>query len=571
MGSAELGYLLTALRQAPGRRVLSARSVPGHLVAALTAVGYSVTGLGVGTQPQDAGRADAVICLGGLGPGGDPAHLRLLRCARDRLAPGGMLIVSQRHPFRAAIGPAGAGFDPVSGTLADGNRLYTIPELRALLNRAGLRVERIDADFTQGAAPTLRTSEVQLVARPLPLPPGALAGASEPAGADGTAGMLDLRWAPDEADFLHPQPRALWQALLAEDDSGGAEAARHYPLDDPYGADRAAPVVSAHFQVPIEAPWLTFGAGAAALLCFLAGLGDAGTVLVPQATHPDLPAWCLARGCRLDTVPAESTPAALAAAVHARRPALIHLDRPAITGTLPSLGEVEMIATAAARAGAILSLDETYASYLPPGASAVALVHRLDNLLVTRSMSKGYCWGGLRIGYTVASPAMAGRVRELVPPLQASELAYRMALRLLAAGDVFARLRSRVSTNKRLLAGLLRGLGHEVIDGHPVLPWVLIPDPAGAVAGSLAARGVRGKTFHADPAGDPRTAALRLSVPLSAERLDACRSLLRHGELLAPQQHQGDHADGDGDDGPEQEGRAQPQGMRDDSARERAQ
>jgi histidinol-phosphate/aromatic aminotransferase/cobyric acid decarboxylase-like protein len=516
-------YLSAVLHEAPGNRVLSV----GSMTTGLAAEGYRVTAVPL-VRPLrwPDGEADAVVCATGLGTGSSSAHMRILKSARDRLARGGVLIVSQRLLSAAVMSRPAGGYDPVRGMLADGERLYTIPELRALLRRAGFAVQQVDADFTVGAAPTNRTIEAQLVARPLPTPPRALAGGS--AGGEPLPDQaLDLRWAPDEAAWLEPTPRSLWQALLEEDHTLGADAARHYALDDPYGANRATAVVSAHFQVRVGEPSLTFGAGATALLCSLAGLADEGQVLIASATHPDLPAWCVSGGCELRTVPVNPSAARLAAEIEASAPAMAHLDQPSITGRVLSLAEAELIAVAAARAGTILSVDETCATYLGPAASAIALVNRFENLVVTRSLSKGYCWGGLRIGFTVASPGIAHRIRGLVPPLQTSELAYQMGLRLLAAGDMFARLRARVSANKQDLVGLLRGLGIEVFRGDPALPWVLAADPAGTVTQTLRARGVLGKTFHADLSGDPRTAMLRLSVPLSVERLNACRSLLR--------------------------------------------
>ena len=67
-------------------------------------------------------------------------------------------------------------------------------------------------------------------------------------------------------------------------------------------------------------------------------------------------------------------------------------------------------AAAATDAGTIVVVDESYASYLGPPESAAALTLEAPNLLVLRSVSKGYCAGGLRVGYVVASAlAESGR------------------------------------------------------------------------------------------------------------------------------------------------------------------
>ena len=536
-----LAYLAAALAQASGRRVADLDDDASDRVGALTGLGFDVAvvpvtdRLAAPSWPLD--KVDTVICIDPLTRGGEADHLRLLRDIRRRLVPGGMLIAGHPNPFRLLADLLAAGdaeLDLVDGRYR-GDRRYTVPELTALLAKAGFVVERVDADFDRVAAdrgepvhPAAR--EVQLVARPVSLPPGGLAGMG---GGDGRGGrgdgldrshVLDLGWAPDEADWLRPSPATLWRELITEQPDLGAEATRHYPLDDPYGGERAAAVVAAHFHTTVAPSSLTFGAGTTALLCSLSGLAEAGGVLVPSAVFPDLPAWALALGCRVRVTP--EPPDVLPSVIRSFAPSLVHIDRPALTGRLISMEEIEGISAAAAEVAAVVSVDEAYASYFGPAASAVPLVRRLDNLVVLRSLSKGYCWGGLRVGFAVASPAVAERVRELVPPLQVSELAYRMAMRLLAAGDVFAPLRERTAAHKRVLIDLLCGLGLPVLEGHPHLPWVVIRDEDGSAVRTLAERGVGAKPFSSRLPADSRVTLLRLSVPLSDQRLQAASELL---------------------------------------------
>jgi histidinol-phosphate/aromatic aminotransferase/cobyric acid decarboxylase-like protein len=543
-----LAYLAATLAPAPGRQVADMDDAASDRAGALTGLGFHVAVVPVTDRlaarnwPLD--KVDTVICVDPLTRGGEADHLRLLRDIHHHLVPGGMLIAGHPNPFRLLADLPAAGdaeYDLVGGRYG-GNRRYTVPELTSLLAKAGFVVERVDTDFDRVAAdrgeppdPTAR--DVQLVARRVSLPPRGLAGMDDGEGGDdggdGDKGgdgrdrmhVLDLGWAPDEADWLRPSPAALWRELITEQPDLGAEAARHYPLDDPYGGERAAAEVSAHFRTTVAPSSLTFGAGTTALLCSLSGLGEAGGVLVPSAVFPDLPAWALSLGCRVRVTP--EPPDLLPSVIRSVAPSLVHMDRPALTGRLISAEEIEGICAAAAEVAAVVSVDEAYACYFGPAASAVPLVRRLDNLVVLRSLSKGYCWGGLRVGFAVASPTVAKRVREFVPPLQVSELAYRMAMRLLAAGDVFAPLRERTAAHKPVLTHLLRGLGLPVHEGHPLLPWVVIRDEGGSAGRTLAERGVRAKPFSSRLPADSRVALLRLSVPLSDQRLQSARELLR--------------------------------------------
>src|SRR5262249_17959440 len=143
-------------------------------------------------------------------------------------------------------------------------------------------------------------------------------------------------------------------------------------------------------------------------------------------------------------------------------------------------------------AGAVVLIDESPASCLGPTRSAARLIHEVDNLVVVRGLTKAYSCPGLRIGFALTSEIIAPRVRELVPPLQVSELSFRAALRLLAAGDVFARFRARVAAVKPMVTALLETNGFEVIRGHPELPWVLVRDPQQTASERIRRLGIRG-------------------------------------------------------------------------------
>jgi histidinol-phosphate/aromatic aminotransferase/cobyric acid decarboxylase-like protein/SAM-dependent methyltransferase/predicted N-acyltransferase len=587
----EVAYLRTRLAEAPGPRVADLGCGIGRHAVPLALAGFEVVGVdaapevvaeardraaGAGLparaarfevadlltgEPWPLGQVDAAYCVQAFGLGTDADQVRFLREVRRHLAPGGILVLDHSNPLWIARNFVAEAEDEVDGVrfafrrrfhpeigrsrgsievtwpdgrravLRDDVRLYTTAELVALLRRAGLAVEAVDADFEPGAEVGLDTRYVQVVATAVPVPPGALAGRTYVEDLAGPAGeeALDLRWAPDEVELLSPAPAELWRAVLAADGDLGAAMARRYAVDDPYGGDEGAAAVSRYFGCPVEPDRLTFGAGITSLLRCLPALAGGGAVLVPALTHPDLPAWAASEGCEVVVAGAGAD---LEEAVLERRPALVHLDRPGLAGDLVAPAGIERVAAAAAGVGAVLSVDEAYASYLGPQASAVALTGSLDNLVVLRSLSKGYSWGGLRVGFAVASAGVAMRVREAVPPLQVAEAAYRMALRLLAEGDVFAPLRDRIGAVKPRLVLLLERLGLEVTAGHPSLPWVLVQDREARASRVLAARGVRAKRVPATP-GTPRAAStgpdapvLRVSVPLSQERVARCLSLL---------------------------------------------
>src|SRR5439155_12871967 len=78
-------------------------------------------------------------------------------------------------------------------------------------------------------------------------------------------------------------------------------------------------------------------------------------------------------------------------------------------------------------------VDEAYLPFLPDEAerTLVPAVAARDNLVVLRSMTKIYAFPGLRIGYAVAPPDMAARLRRWQQPwtvTTAAEIAARVAV-----------------------------------------------------------------------------------------------------------------------------------------------
>lgn len=421
------------------------------------------------------------------------------------------------EPFGALVWPRDFVVEPPA------LRLRLLNRLRRWLRPEGwLFFEGIEWETVRQAGFQLRVPSQEAphwsAARPGSTPPQGLAVAThQPAG---DPPQLDLRWCPDEGDWLNPTPVALWEPLWRRDPAEIAADARHYGLDDPYGGARSASTLAAHFGCALAAEQITWSAGTTALLHDLAPLAHGGPVLAPALAHPDLAAWATAAGAPVHFLPIEAGPADWRSAILRLSPGLVHLDRPGLAGRRMPLDDLESLARTAAEAGAIVLVDEAYGSYFAAAESAVPLAGRLPNLVVLRSLSKAYLSGGLRAGFAIASRAVAAEVRERASPLGISALSLQMALALLAAGDLFGGLRSRVREVKAQVVDDLERLGLSLWPGEPELPWVLVQDSGGGAWRTLAARGIAGKRLGLSPL--PAAAAppcFRLSIPLSPERV----------------------------------------------------
>lgn len=571
----EIAYLQKVLEAtAPGRRVVDLGCGIGRHAMALARAGFGVTGMDV--SPWAIGEArrrstaagvgvrwevvdllrddawpltevDAAICMDAFGFGSDAEQRRFLRRVRRYLAPDGLLILSCpnlfwviRHPMdpvRKAVGSMTYTFhqhyDPVQGrsqgslTVANGDdtarvypydlRRYTPAELVAVLREAGFSIVQLGADFVPHRPVSVEARFTQACARPVPVPPASLAVTSWRTPPEQ---RLDLRYAPDEAAWLARPPHTIWAALLDGEPHQGAAAVSCYPVDDPYGSERAAPVASTYFGCDLPPDHLLLGPGVTSLLHDLCGLADGGLILAPQLVHPDLTAWAVARGGAVHFVEEPASLDRLLDEIRARGPALVQLDRPRLFDSLIALDDLHRLGVAAAEVGAVVLVDESPATYLGPSGSAVPLIHHLDNLVVLRGLTKAYSWGGLRVGFAVASKGVSARVRELVCPLQVGELALRAALRLLEAGDLFGPLRARIRTVKPITMDLFKRLGLAVQEVHPDVPWLVVPDDGEATSRLLDRFGIRGLRFVPSPAlRGPFPERLLLFCPLSDERL----------------------------------------------------
>ena len=530
--------------RAPGRRVVDIGCGTGRRAVALAQAGFAVIGLDGSERALEEARrraahagvdvrwhvvdllfdstwpltiVDAAICIGWHGRGRDADQRRMLARVRRHLAEHGVLAIEQLPP----PGDGPRVYDPVTGRLEGGARLYHPVELTTLVRSAGFVVERIETGPpSTGEIPRA----ARIVAQALPGPPRSLAATmwGEPSGEV----RLDLRYADDEAALLDPPLATVWADIAGSAGQAIADIVSHYPVDDPFGSVRGAPVVSRYFGAAIEPRQLTFGAGVTSLLHALSGLADGGPVLAPAFTHPDLDTWAVARGAEVQIVGQPATHGQLMDAIEADRPALLHLDRPTFTAEVLALDELALVARAASAVGAPVVVDESAAAYLRAAHSAVQLVEQADNLVVLRGFTKGYSWGGLRGGFAVASHGVAEQVRELMVPMQIGELALQEALRLLAVGDIFDHLRARIRLVKPEFAALLASAGFSVTRGHEDIPWLVVADPDGSVVHFLAERGIRGLPPVPAPVAVPPAGLLHLTVPLSARRISLFQELI---------------------------------------------
>ena len=111
------------------------------------------------------------------------------------------------------------------------------------------------------------------------------------------------------------------------------------------------------------------------------------------------------------------------------KPALTFVTTPNNpTGTAITISEIEELAKAAATINGLLIVDEAYAEFSNE-VSAITLIGKYPNLLVSRTMSKAFAFAGARLGYLAAN-------KSVIDAIQLVRLPYHLSALTQAAAEV---------------------------------------------------------------------------------------------------------------------------------------
>ncbi len=148
--------------------------------------------------------------------------------------------------------------------------------------------------------------------------------------------------------------------------------------------------------------------------------------------------------------------------------ALVYLCNPNNpTGTLTSSAAIDAWIETAPEEVFFL-VDEAYFDYCEaPGYwSCLKWIAERPNLLVARTFSKIYGMAGMRLGYGIAHPHTAGRLREYIGRNNANQLALAAALASLQDADLVSRSLEANRQGVRVLHECLDELGLEYLPSH---------------------------------------------------------------------------------------------------------
>ena len=310
-----------------------------------------------------------------------------------------------------------------------------------------------------------------------------------------------------------PSPKAL-DAIA----SGLAESLRKYP--DPVGTDFRGAAARHH---GVDPNMILTGNGSDDLLTILtrAFVGPGDAIVSPSPSYILYKTLAEIQGARIVEVPFRDDwtidPGEFSQ-TGARLAFLANPNSPSGTVLSP-----EAVAEIAERLDVPLVVDEAYADFAPT--HCVSLVKTHPNVIVTRTLSKGYSLAGLRFGYLIARPEIIEGLIKVKDSYNCDTLSLLGATAAILDQPHFQRNRDAILATRARLTEALRALGFRVGDSHANFVWCVNHPRAEAIYSELKERRilVRLMKYEGHQPG------LRISVGTDQEidlLLDALRAIL---------------------------------------------
>ena len=273
-----------------------------------------------------------------------------------------------------------------------------------------------------------------------------------------------------------PSPKAI-AAMQAE----LGDSLRLYP--DP-NSDRLKQSVADHYGVTTAQVFVGNGSDEVLAHIFHGLFQHGRPLLFPDVTYSFYPVYCGLYGIPFEAVPLDEQ-FQIRVEDYARPNGGIIFPNPnAPTGCLLTLDAVEALLNGSP--DSVVVVDEAYIDF--GGESAIALVNRYPNLLVTQTLSKSRSLAGLRVGLAVGHPDLIEALERIKNSFNSYPLD-RMAIAGAAAAfddrAWFDETRQRVIHSREQLVAALEARGFEVLPSAANFVFARHPgkDAAGIAAG----------------------------------------------------------------------------------------
>lgn len=184
--------------------------------------------------------------------------------------------------------------------------------------------------------------------------------------------------------------------------------------------------------------------------------------MFPDITYSFYPVYCSLYEIEFETVPLNDAFEIKMSDYFKPNGGVIFPNPNAPTGRLLALSEIERLLKQ--NTASVVVVDEAYVDF--GGDSAVALVNRYPQLLVTHTLSKARSLAGLRVGYAVGHPDLIDalhRVKDSFNSYPLDRFAQAGAIAAMQDKVYFEETRQRVIKTREAVVNALESLGFEVL------------------------------------------------------------------------------------------------------------
>lgn len=174
--------------------------------------------------------------------------------------------------------------------------------------------------------------------------------------------------------------------------------------------------------------------------------------------------------------------------------------------------DVDRLGWLAGRLDGLLIIDEAYADFA--GFNALSLVEAYENVIILRTLSKGYSLAGLRLGFAVARPELVQSLLKTKSIYNVGAIPAAVGTAAIADQDYHKQCVQKILTQRERMAKELAGRGCDVWPSAGNFLMVTVPHSQGrSFCDALKVRGVLVRYFKQDAMKDK----LRISVGSAEE------------------------------------------------------
>jgi histidinol-phosphate aminotransferase len=127
------------------------------------------------------------------------------------------------------------------------------------------------------------------------------------------------------------------------------------------------------------------------------------------------------------------------------------------SGTAISVADLDKLAKGLS---GILVIDEAYVDFAEN--NALELTKKYNNVIVLRTLSKGYSLAGLRLGFGIANPALIAELNKIKDSYNVDALAYLVGAAAIADQNYKIANAEKIKASRAKLALILKELGFEI-------------------------------------------------------------------------------------------------------------